>query len=309
MIFKGLNMAGKESGAPAGRRKTPAADSKKIILNRKMVLSVVTVALVLVSFFPLAGFFSSDGFTGNLQRNLDKKNAVAITAFTAATAASVAVSLLPGDIGNAISGKLADMAGFFMLVTGAVMLEKVILALSGYAVFKIIIPLSLLIFFFYVWTFKKSLFSMSLKCFAFGAAVMVAVPLSLTASNLVEAKFYADDISREIAETERCAAEIDGAVREIGGESERRKWYDIPGKIADGIKNLASKIGQTAKAALESGQTALRDLAGALTRMVITVCVIPLLTVTGFGMFVKAIFGINTAGLAAKFARKIGAAA
>lgn len=275
--------------------------------NRKTILSFVVAALILGSFFPLADFFSSANFTGNLQRNLDKKNTTAITAFTAATAGSVAISLLPGDIGTAISEKLADIAGFFMLVIGAIMLEKIMLAFSGFIVFKIIIPLSFAVLLFFIWTGKKELFVFSFKCFIFGIILMTAIPVSLTFSNLVEANF-ANTVAQSIVETEQNTAKIDSTIQEINNESEKRKWYDIPGKIADAVKNFASEIGKKAKAALEQAQKMFKDLANVLVTMVITVCVIPLLTIIAFGLLIKSMFGIDVADTAKALAGKIGSA-
>ena len=58
----------------------------------------------------------------------------------ASTAASAAVSALPGDTGSAIAEKLADLTSDFLIVLCAIMLEKYLLTITGYAVFRFILP-------------------------------------------------------------------------------------------------------------------------------------------------------------------------
>ena len=53
----------------------------------------------------------------------------------ASTAASVAISALPSDTGDAVSKKLMDLNSKFLIVLCAVMLEKYLLTITGFCLY------------------------------------------------------------------------------------------------------------------------------------------------------------------------------
>lgn len=259
---------------------------------KQVLLSIAAIVLIFISFFPLANYSSSPLFGKNLQQSLDNKNKQAMLLFSSATAASIAVSLLPGDIGDAISKKLSDAAGFFLLVTGAITLEKIMISLSGLLCFKIIIPISFLILIFYLWTKRSFLFALFCKFFISGIIFIAAVPSSLYVSNLVESKFLYrgendEKIESALTIINNDTAEIGIAKESISGDKEARKWWDIPGKITDVVRDVTSWIGRQARLALEKAEDALKTLLTALLNMTIIVCVVPLITIIGFAMLFK----------------------
>ncbi|GMO37479.1 MAG: hypothetical protein Ta2F_13720 [Termitinemataceae bacterium] len=265
-----------------------------------IIASAVLLILAFVSFLPVSSAVSKDNYGRDMQKYLDSKRNQALLAFGAATGASIAISLLPGDVGTAISEKLADVAGFFMLVTGAILIEKIVLAVSGIIAFKILIPLSLLFFIFYLWAKQKwdkssLLFTIAFKCLVFGIIIFIAVPSSLKLSALVETDimYKYTNIDNSIAQVKNQTKSINTDTEAIGKDPEARAWWDVPGKIANGVKNLATKAGQSAKSALEKGQNALSSLLNMLICMVITTFIIPLLTIMGFAALLKAMWGID----------------
>ncbi len=56
------------------------------------------------------------------------KKTTALELTAAATAASAAITLIPGDAGTPIADKLADLSSYFLIVVCAIYLEKI----SGY---------------------------------------------------------------------------------------------------------------------------------------------------------------------------------
>ena len=58
----------------------------------------------------------------------------------ASTAASAAITLLPGDTATPIAEKLADLSGYFLIVLCAIFLEKYLLTITSYVSFTILIP-------------------------------------------------------------------------------------------------------------------------------------------------------------------------
>ena len=54
--------------------------------------------------------------------------------------------MLPDDMGSAISDKLMDLSGYFLIVLSALYLEKYLLTDYGYATFAVLIPLACVLF-------------------------------------------------------------------------------------------------------------------------------------------------------------------
>jgi hypothetical protein len=263
----------------------------------KILMSIIISAAILISIFPIGNFITKGAYAEGLQKSLDEKRNYALAAFAAATGASIAVSLLPGDVGAAISEKLADIGGYFMIVTGAILLEKIVLAISGVLAFKFIIPLSLLLFLISIWLDKNSdewqsrkrfIFMLAFKCFTFGIILFIAIPASLIISNTIEKRFLPNEISK-VVEDINIEEEIDLEIKD------EKSFWDIPGKIADAAKDLGGKVTQIAKRGLDKAQKSLETLINTLVTMVITTCIIPLLTIVGFGALIKFIWGLDAA--------------
>jgi hypothetical protein len=271
----------------------------------------------------LSGHVSSPRYRAELQKSLDEKRNNAFAAAGVSTGMSVVVSLLPGDAGTAISQKLADIAGFFMLVTGVILLEKILLALSGLLVFTYVIPLSLVLLLTCIWldgtgekgrVRKQIAFVLFFKCFTFGILLFFAIPASIMVSNMVETTFLAkeqEEIQQIPTLGSRITAEIAADVEQIqidlennAAEAPERGFFDISGKAADAFgkfKDSALKLFDRAKgiakSALEKTQKMVESLLNSLVVMVITTCIIPLLTTLGFWILVKALWRIDVAAV------------
>lgn len=60
----------------------------------------------------------------------------------ATTATSALITLIPGDVGTPIAEKVADLSGYLLIVLCAIFLEKYLVTITGYAAFKIFIPVA-----------------------------------------------------------------------------------------------------------------------------------------------------------------------
>ena len=91
----------------------------------------------------------------------------------ASTAASAAVSALPGDTGSAIAEKkLADLTSDFLIVLCAIMLEKYLLTITGYAVFRFILPAVCVLLIVRQFRSSEILAKLAFKLALFGMAVL-----------------------------------------------------------------------------------------------------------------------------------------
>ena len=73
---------------------------------------------------------------------LEEKQSTVLELAAASTAASAAITLLPGDAATPIAEKLADISGYFLLALCAIYLEKYLLTVTAYAAFRLLVPAS-----------------------------------------------------------------------------------------------------------------------------------------------------------------------
>ena len=107
-------------------------------LTKRIVSCVLLMMIGLGCFFGISGWQSSPETHRTSIEYLNEKQATVMKLTAASTAASAAVSALPGDTGSAIAEKLADLTSDFLIVLCAIMLEKYLLTITGYAVFRFI---------------------------------------------------------------------------------------------------------------------------------------------------------------------------
>ena len=122
--------------------------------QKRLLLVVIPLVIAILSFFVVAKFTSSTEFHAKTIQSLDEKKTTVMELTAASTAASAAITLIPGDVGTPIADKLADLSGYFLIVLCAIYLEKYLVTVMGYAAFKILIPLACVFFSVYV-AFRK----------------------------------------------------------------------------------------------------------------------------------------------------------
>ena len=100
-------------------------------VSKKLVAAALLLALALVSFFPVAQKMSQPQTFSHAIESLDKKQETVLELTAASTAASAAITLLPGDAATPIAEKLADLSGYFLIVLCAIFLEKYLLTVTA----------------------------------------------------------------------------------------------------------------------------------------------------------------------------------
>ena len=69
--------------------------------------------------------------------SLDEKKSTVTGLAAASISVSSAITLIPGDTATPIANELADLSTYFMVILSAVFLEKYLLTIIGFIVFKI----------------------------------------------------------------------------------------------------------------------------------------------------------------------------
>ena len=157
---------------------------------RWIVSILIPLLCALLSFCVIAKYTSSPTMKINAHaiQSLDDKKTTALELTAAATAASAAITLIPGDAGTPIADKLADLSSYFLIVVCAIYLEKYLVTITGLAAFKLLIPIGCILLSL-CFGFKKDLGrTIACKLVLFGLAVYLVVPVSVRVADLMDAQ-------------------------------------------------------------------------------------------------------------------------
>lgn len=112
-------------------------------LTKKIICIAVIIAIGCVAFFVLAPWAENPANYPKTIETLDSIENKAIVMTGTSIALATAAALVPGDATTPIANKLADIAGYMIIVYIAIIIEKYLLALTGVVTFKILIPIAL----------------------------------------------------------------------------------------------------------------------------------------------------------------------
>ena len=256
-------------------------------LNSKTIISVVALILIAVlSIFVVAPFASSAKTHANSIKTLDEKK-ITVMQITAATAGSAtALAAIPGDATTPVANQILKLSSYLIIVIGAIFLEKVLITLTGFVAFKFLIPIACLLYAIYLFAEKDFFKNLAIKLALFGIVISLVVPVSISASNLIE-KTYKDSINQTVEEAKNAQNEVNQAESE---ETEEKNGWD---KFTSNVKEGISNIGDTASKAIKKGEELLNKFIDAIAILLITSCVIPIVVLFTFVWLVKIIFNVN----------------
>jgi ABC-type multidrug transport system fused ATPase/permease subunit len=223
----------------------------------------------------------------------------------ASTAASAAITLIPGDVATPIATKLADISGYFVIVICALYLEKYLLTILGAAACKVLIPLGCVMWALTPFWKKPFLKATALKLFAFAAAIMLIVPASAWVSDMIETT-YGESINAtleaatetvedlesnaESAVTEAAENASDGAE---STESELSWWDKLTGTVTSAAGDIIEAAKDKVTVATSTFERVLNNMIEALAVMIVTSCVIPILVLMFFVWLIKLVFNVS----------------
>lgn len=234
---------------------------------KSVVCIVLPLLVALVSIFALAGPMSSPETHKDTIGYLEDRRTVVLELTGASTAASVAITLLPGDAGTPIAEKLADLSSAFLVIMSALVLEKYLVTLTGFVVFNFLIPFScVLLVLFYLFP-REAFLRGALRLLAFSLAMFFLVPVSVHLSKYIETTYQdlkvAVDTALEQDQTDLLADESQSvssgaAAASVG--SAATAAAEVPNATAKGWTDTASGVvSSTASAGTASADSAAQN--------------------------------------------------
>ena len=251
----------------------------------KLRLAVIPLLIAFFSVFVMAGVASSPQFHADTIAALDEKQATVLELTAASTAASAAITLLPGDAATPIAEKLADLSSGFLLVLCAIYLEKYLLTITGMVTFDFLIPAACILYLVHLfggWEVPRVL---ARKLAVFGLAIVLVIPASVKVSDLIE-DTYRTSIDAAVESAKESAGEVEEGSGQLAGETEEGFLSGLLSKLTEGISAIGSGISE------KVGETVNR-LVEALAIMLVAACAIPILVLLFFVWLIKTLFSVD----------------
>lgn len=319
-----------DPAAPDGHVPAPRMGGGVSPTMRKGIYVALLVIVALVFAFPVAGVMGSkETYRGSIEKLDDKAQTVTALVGTT-TAASVAISAIPGDTGIPVADKLMDVAADFAIVLGSIYLEKYMLTIFGLAACRVVVPLACALGVGYVLvredvTWRAGLRTSAVKLAFLALALTLVVPASVQVSNMIEETFEYDaaSVSSEMDTGDAEGAADSGAAAamtesadaadhaQANDDASSASSDEAPDASTDPIGAFAAWVGglgedigsalSGAGAAVSSGVTGVLDTAKgwvarlieAFSVMIVTNCVIPVVVLLFFVWIINVLMGLN----------------
>lgn len=268
--------------------------------QKKILFALIPIVIALLSFFVIARFTSSTEFNAKTIQSLDDKKTTVMELAAASTAASAAITLIPGDVGTPIANKLADLSSYFLIVLCAIYLEKYLVTITGYATFKILVPIACVFFSGYLLWRKEILRVVAQKFLLFGLAVYLVIPASVKVADMIETT-YASSIESTIETAKQTTDEIESETGESGQvddkssneKSQSDSDSDSKENAGGFFSGLFNKVQEGVSTATANVENVLNNFIEALAILLVTSCLIPILVLIFFVWLVKMLLGLN----------------
>ena len=268
--------------------------------QKKILFALIPIVIALLSFFVIARFTSSTEFNAKTIQSLDDKKTTVMELAAASTAASAAITLIPVDVGTPIANKLADLSSYFLIVLCAIYLEKFLVTITGYAAFKILVPIACVFFSGYLLWRKEILRVVAQKFLLFGLAVYLVIPASVKVADMIETT-YASSIESTIETAKQTTDEIESETGESGQvddkssneKSQSDSDSDSKENAGGFFSGLFNKVQEGVSTATANVENVLNNFIEALAILLVTSCLIPILVLIFFVWLVKMLLGLN----------------
>ena len=294
-------------------------------LQKKKVIYIcrilVPLLIALMSFIWLSKISESPKIHEKTITTLQTKQETILKLSAASATVAASASLLLGERANAVSNKLLDLTGYFIIILCAIMLEKYLVTIMGFVSFKLIVPIACIIFSIFTIIDKEAIRKLALKLFVFAIVAFLVIPFSVTISNLIEKTYTDVNIQNTLIDSENLSKEIESTKENIdngvvvneqsnniaenndeeNNPSGSGNVFESIGNFFGGVKenvvaavgNVVSVVTDKANEIIDKLTKQLNNMIEAIAVMLVTTCVIPILIIFFFIWIVKMIFSIN----------------
>ena len=182
-------------------------------MRNRLIMMLICIGIALASFFVVSKWATSVESYRWVIKTLNGLQKKALGLSGTATALATGAAAIPGEAATPIANKLADVAGYMVIVYAVIIVEKYLLTITGYIAFKILFPIGCVLLAagnFLKNGWKEFIYRIGIKSIILGVLLWGLVPTSAWVTNMVNetyAKSYEADFTLE--DTEELLDEVD----------------------------------------------------------------------------------------------------
>lgn len=266
--------------------------------NKKTIFFIIWILIGILSFTVVSKYAASPESHQATIESLDEKKTTVLELTMATTATSALITLLPGDIGTPIAEKITDLSSYLLIVLCAIFLEKYLVTITGYAAFKIFVPVACILFAVNLLSCNQSIDRLARKLFVFGLCIFLVVPASVKVSDLIEQTYHAQiEATLEEAKGTEDLSENNAEAKNNPSDTENGGfWQKAKNAIADAkdsVSGAVENISISSEELVQKVESSLSHFVEAVAVMLITSCVIPVLVLLVFFWLIKIFIDVD----------------
>ncbi|MBQ8618086.1 MAG: hypothetical protein IJ418_11350 [Clostridia bacterium] len=249
--------------------------SKKGSFRHTITFPEILSILVCILFIGLSvtivnDHLSSPQFHSETIRILDEQKNDALSLSVAVTAASTALSILPNDTASPIAAELADLSLPLFLIVAITYLEIFLLTTFGWITSTFLLPAVCLLRIGFILCRKEYILVWIKKIIVLSLALIMLIPASAAITSHIEDTF-AETVDQKLH-----------AASHIANIAETEEEED-----ANAILSFFSELADNVVSTVDAARNMLSTLVDAVAILMITSCIIPVLTLLLFLQAIK----------------------
>lgn len=253
-------------------------------MNRVKLFKILLLAFLMVlSMVVLADVVPEMKFVKNTIERVEESEKT-IARFSGSTIGiSVAITALPDDFATPLADTLADMNGYFIFIYAVLFVEKLIVMEGLSIIFTYLLPIACILYILFVVTEKNGFKRFATKMVILSVAAVLVIPFSLFfAENIGER--YLEYVDETIDEAETGAEQITEIMNTTEGEQSIFEKLSEAFKTAvQGVEDLVLYF-----------KNVIKKFVNAISILLVTNFVIPLLTLLFFKWLLGEVFKLNS---------------
>ena len=247
-----------------------------------MVIKILSLCLVAaLSFFVVTTKMPETAFVKESMESVEESSDTVMKLSAATLSTALAISALPDDFATPLAQSLSDMNIYFIAILVILFLEKILVRYGIQLAFAVLIPLACLAGVISVVTKKTFLKGFAARLCALALAVAFVVPCSTHITNVVAADM-AVYVDSTIVETEDGADKLNEAME--GGDETKTMFEKLSDLLQTAIRDMSDL--------LLHFQNTIRKCMNSIAILILTNCLMPLLTFVILKWILKETFQI-----------------
>lgn len=279
--------------------------SRKKSILAHLIPTLIFIVLALVSFFAISKWASSINTYRRVIATLNELQKKALALTGTATALATGAAAIPGDATTPIANKLADVAGYMVIVYAVIIIEKYLLTITGYITFKILLPIGCVLLAtgnFLKVGWKEFIYRIGIKSLILGLLLWGLVPTSVWVTNKVnetysksyDVDYLLEGIDKSADENKNISNQSkDNKKEEAKSKEKHFSFSEFFNDVKEKIDDAAETAGTIATEKITAFENGLNKILEGVAVMIVTTCMIPILVMLSFVWILKSITGLN----------------